>query len=117
MDDKIVNKAFEYVDAVAQKLGVAADYVYQLLVKQQIISAVPGLVIGLIFMIASYFLLKKSIPLLIDDDLDFFGFMSSVLGITVCAVTGVIIFFDNIGPLINPEYYAIKEIMSFVSGK
>lgn len=116
MDDKIVNKAFEYVDAVAQKLGVDADYVYPLLVKQQIVSGVTGLVIGLIFMIASYFLLKKSIPILIDDDLDFFGFVGSAVGIAA-AVIGVIIFFDNIGPLINPEYYAIKEIMSFVSGK
>lgn len=116
MDDKIASKVYEYIDAIARKLGVAAEHVYTLLVRQQIVDGVIGILLGIVLMLIAYFSIKRWIPELDKDDYEFLGQPLALLA-GACGIVGLVIIFHNIGPLINPEYYAIKEIMSFVSGK
>lgn len=115
MDEKLLGEATKYIDAVASKLGVAGEHVYGLLVKQAMIGGVMNLVVAVILLGVAYALVRltkwlfssgkafssDSTPLGIFSG--FFALITLFLGLD-CAYTGV-------GALINPEYYAIKEIL------
>lgn len=115
MNDKIVDKATQYIDAIASKLGVASEHVYGLLVKQAIVSGVLDLIFGVALIIATYVLVRMSIWLATsekayDNDLEPYGVFTGI-GALVALIFGIVCMYSGVGELINPEYYAIKEIM------
>lgn len=121
-----MDKAMEYIDKLAEKLGVAAEHVYGVLVKQQMVSGVIGIfgMIAAIIFLGIVFtkLLKKGIEH--NKVLDSFDtspytlvaiFFGAVLGITV--IVSFFVIPIGINQIINPEYYAIKEIIDTIGGK
>lgn len=121
MDEKVFNKVTEYIDAIAQGLGVAASHVYEVMVRQTVISGAVGSVVmvGLCVLVAvvSAIVVRK-----IDwSKKDRYGGMteaqeniiiiiSSVSFVTVIAA--VLILPGAIMRVLNPEYYVIKEILA-----
>lgn len=125
MNDKLVGKASEYIDAVATKLGVAAEHVYGLLVRQQITEGIVDIISGvaitavitaLIVFTANK--LKGKLKFNTADEIDmmamllFGGIGLMFFGGLLCA--GFLLTTDGIKHVINPEYYAIKEIIEAV---
>jgi hypothetical protein len=130
MNEKVFNKATEYIDAIAAKLGVAAEHVYGILVRQQYVEGITTILGSLIFVAVTFFISRKVTELTrnmreeakkksytdVSDDM-----------VVVACVLGWIVFFlslifaafaipDSIAQLVNPEYYAVKEIFDVISG-
>lgn len=121
MKDKALDKAFNYIDAVAEKLGVAAEHVYGIMVKQQFVEGITTitmiplmlLIFGFVFYKLITYTSKNWDDLYADDREVFFGIMNIVVGI-IFIITFIAFVVDvpgAIGRLVNPEYYAIKEIL------
>ena len=125
-------KAFEYIDALAANLGVAAEHVYGALLKQAMVSGVRSLVYIILCLAVVYMvilLLKKVYTDVKDGNnnsifLD--GWDISAAGIIASFVGGIALFIlfiaiiANISnastALLNPEYWALKEILDTIKG-
>lgn len=120
IENKVTERVFEYIDAIAQQLGVAAEYVFTVLVRQQMIE---GIVYGLFLLIANIAIGIVAIKIykytfcnwekLCKRDNEFW-----ILGCSATGLILLILIFYNVKFLLlytlktfNPEYYAIKEIL------
>ena len=126
MTEKITDKVFEYIDALAAKLGVAAEYVFEMLVRQKMIEGIAYsatlVIVSIILWFATYKLFRysyKNFAEFCDDDDPGILFGSLLF----LGVVSVLVFFvdaiflpGNIIKIFNPEYYAIKEILNAVTG-
>lgn len=105
------------VTALAEKMGVAADYVYPLVVRQQVItghtvvgSAIIMLALALCLSWLSVTSMKRFINSGGDPILQVFGLVFSA-GLCIAAM---IMIPNALLWINNPEYYAIKEILSLI---
>jgi hypothetical protein len=122
---EIYNDFKSVMNSLAESLSTTSEHVYSILVKQ---ATVQGLIlfvflilngILIIILLTSYrrFIFKKIKESgRYDED----GFYAAfyIPTIIFCIVFVAQIFFvpDMIGQLVNPEYYAIKEILETVKG-
>lgn len=122
MNEQFQAKVIEYLDVLAKNLGVAVDYVFAMLVRQQIVE---GVVYGSIWLIVLGACVAALVPYIkwawknADDDVDQLLF-SLLLGlfITVIPIVLSLIFLpESIMKVVNPEYYALKTILDAVGGK
>ena len=121
-----MDKAMEYIDKLAAKLGVAAEHVYGVLVKQAFATGVTDSIIGFVFLmiavIAGVIITKMTIKMYGERhcnwDYEWF-FVVLAVGFLVVPPGGFGIYAitEGIKALINPEYYAIKEILDTIGGK
>lgn len=124
-------KAFEYIDAIAANLGVAAEHVYGALLKQAMVSGLRSVVYILICLAVSYVIIKmlKTVysdikageeSLFVDD----FGIsLAGVFAVIFGGIAIIIMFFAIMSDisnattaLLNPEYWALKEILDTIKG-
>jgi hypothetical protein len=115
MNEKVFAKVTQYIDALAAKLDVAAEHVYGVLVRQQVADGVVGLSIFAFFLallITSIYLTGR----FIDKDTETAEILATVSAIIGLIVLAEVIFFvpTDIKQLINPEYYAIREILDAI---
>ncbi|QNH48715.1 MULTISPECIES: hypothetical protein [unclassified Bacillus (in: firmicutes)] len=114
-----MDKAMAYIDKLAAKLGVAAEHVYGVLVKQAVANGVANILagIGLIAIAITYVL----IVLHLRDRFDVSAWavvgIVAVLTVVTPVFAGFPILSEGIKAVINPEYYAIKEILDTIGGK
>jgi hypothetical protein len=114
----VANKLDSYIAILAEKLGVAAEYVYPLFVKQQAIEAwwFFGILGG--FALILSVCLYKSIKYGIREEWDggsfaptlIFGFLFAFCVILPFGVFGI----DYFTKIVNPEYAAIQAIIQSV---
>lgn len=117
-----MDKAMAYIDKLAAKLGVAADHVYGVLVKQAVVNggtdigaSVVLLLIAIAIPVVCTQIAKRRKGVIPDGLAIAFGwglFISVFLLILAC-ILGV----NGIKAVLNPEYYAIKEILDTIGGK
>ncbi|MFF2413499.1 hypothetical protein [Bacillus safensis] len=120
-----MDKAMAYIDKLAAKLGVAAEHVYGVLVKQAMANGITDVIIGLVvttILIAVFSAGKKAfVKSNISSGMDIldWSMFTAVVGIAVVVGFGFGLSFltDGIKAVINPEYYAIKEILDTIGGK
>ncbi|AOZ62183.1 hypothetical protein QCM8_265 [Bacillus phage QCM8] len=135
MSDKAVNwlmdradKLGGFIDELAKQLGVAATHVYEVLVKQQYVEGISlgvksGITILLILL--TWYLVNKLVFKkyeFIEDETGL-GFLVWILGVILAFVT-LMFAIDIVGDitlavkkLMNPEYYALQDLMDFVKGQ
>jgi hypothetical protein len=124
METEIQNKVFEYIEAVAQKLGVASEYVFDLLVTQQIIEGITTLSVLVLFslmsvasLVAGFKWMNRDGVTFNDDDFHpsfifiIAGFVVSIILLVAFAVE----LGESVMQIINPRYYAVKEILNVFS--
>ncbi|MEK4267913.1 hypothetical protein [Bacillus sp. FSL W8-0940] len=120
-----MDKAMEYIDKLAAKLGVAAEHVYGVLVKQAFANGVTNVIFGALVILATIILsiytakfVKKHHRNHGMDGVDLLILIAFCLTFIVLPTFGGITSVANgIMALINPEYYAIKEILDTIGGK
>src|SRR5699024_12561371 len=123
-------KAFEYIDAIAANLGVAAEHVYGALLKQAMVSGLRSVVYIILCLAVVYMvirLLKKVYTDVRDGNnnsifLD--GWDISSAGIIASFVGGIALFIlfiaiiANISnattALLNPQYWPLQEILDMI---
>ena len=124
-------KAFEYIDAIAANLGVAAEHVYGALLKQAMVSGLRSVVYIIICLAVSYAIIKvlKRVYSDVKEDeeglfVDSFGVtLGGVFALVFGGIALVIMFFvimsdisNATTALLNPEYWALKEILDTIKG-
>ncbi|AHN66480.1 membrane protein [Bacillus phage Bcp1] len=139
MSDKAVtwlmdraDKLGGFIDELAKQLGVAATHVYEVLVKQQMVDGISLLVkagvwlaiLILLWTLMNKLVFKKWSNFYNDDP---YGFDAQfALGVVTVLLAVVTIFFSfyivdwltlGIKKLLNPEYYALEDIMTFIKGQ
>ncbi|MGT4651532.1 hypothetical protein [Bacillus cereus] len=118
-----MDKAMAYIDKLAAKLGVAAEHVYGVLVKQAVANGVSEIGGGLMLIAVAVVVSVIMFRTIKNSDLDYWDVeWAAVLGLTcLFVVLPVIISYflmaSGIKATINPEYYAIKEILETVKGE
>lgn len=130
MNEKVIENVTEYIDVMAAKLGVAAEHVYEVLVRQQFIDGITYLVMFSLFLLLTIFLGFATVRFFKlgeeTDDRDkqeLFAFITVCFGIATLIllfIAGFCLLFNVPGAvkqLINPEYYAIKEILDTIGGR
>ena len=116
----VSEKVFEIIDALAAQLGVAKEFVWALLVRQQYVEAAQ-LAIGVICCVVA---LVYTIPICskgfnekyTTGDADA---AAAIIGLFVSVGASIYILCGSIacvGRLLNPEYYALKDILNMVTG-
>ena len=117
MDDRLMN----YVEKMSDNLGVTANHLFDVLVRQQISYAIMWIVVlsflVLLFSIGSYkffrYFYVNYEKIYYSNKSDTFTVIKWLL---ICIdlslfLTTVIAIPDAIGALINPEYYALKDLL------
>ena len=125
MSEKFQEKIIEYIDALSVKLGVAAEHVYEVLVRQKIVEGMVYSIVTLGVLIASIVAFKKSLQSFFkcyeqDEDKVFgLGIVSVVFGLVlaISLIVTIASLPDQILKIYNPEYYAIKTILDAIGGK
>jgi hypothetical protein len=109
----------QFLDQLAAKLTPAGSHVLELAVRTQIIYGVMFCTIGTVLVIIGTFGFYKTIRHLIEIWYDDNITDANAIATTVCAIAfpfvtvfGFAFFFGNLPNLLNPEWYAIKDILS-----
>lgn len=110
-------KVYEYIDAIASNLGVAAEHVYGALLKQAVVSGVlsGGVVMITLAAIVTYLIYLRRMHDMIERETD-----AGVSAIILIASAGVLILIlgaaahNTVTAFYNPEYWALKEILSSI---
>ena len=138
-----MDKAMELVEQLATKLGVAAEYLWAVLVKQQYVDGIADIIL-VVFGIAVMIVLIIGAPKLTakylneytqlrDDRLKNRGYSFSSIEEDHCKemyeiipylafTIGLCVFIftlcfvvSGVKQVINPEYYALKEVLDTIS--
>lgn len=101
----------DVIDHLAAKLSVPTAHLWEVLIRQQRIDVIQCVVflalfgVGVRVWFRAFWGKKRS-----DDQLLGMIFSGGFLGIL--SIIGIIWTFTAVGELLNPEYYALKEILS-----
>lgn len=122
----VSEQLIEVIQVVSEKLGVAAEALYPILIKQAYVEGVEVLIQGLLSLVIAFISLKgvrhiwKSYRKQrlsdkgIDDGEGFFMFIGVFLLSLICIfffVLGVEQVTDSIGAFLNPEWYALEMLL------
>lgn len=106
------------IEQLAAKLGVAAEHLWGVLVRQAVVDGVGGLIISVFAAIAIFCTIKFT-PSLVNKDselqeLTWQGGVACLLIIAgiVSIVVLPVSLIGGIKHVLNPEYYAFMDIMS-----
>lgn len=112
----------KYIDQLAQSLNVASEHVYEALIKQAMVSGIIALVWSALMLcvtIALILVIRRAWIRTQEDP-----YFDGVDAVIVTGVNGVIIFLVvcfglyaveyGLTALLNPEYWAIKEVLSVI---
>lgn len=111
---------------IAKGLGVAAEHVYEVLVRQQVVIGITGilwpiLAVIVLLVLSKLFVKYLAVPALKkqikSEDLAVIILFAAIflgIGWVVLLINGIISVVESVGHLINPEYYALKEILGFI---
>lgn len=112
MEDKIIN----VINVLSEKLGVATNYIYPLLIKQARIDAITGIfynLLSIIMLVVAFIMFKSLIKFENERNAE----TNSAIGATaiLLAIIGIIVLIFNfqstLNALFNPEWYAINNIL------
>ena len=130
-----MDKAMAYIDKLAAKLGVAAEHVYEVLVKQQHIFGIVNVAVGVVSFVIFAALVRLNYLIIAKgertyrrgEDESFYyklrdvgdgGLFIVIIVVTVATlITGMVTIPIGVMKMLSPEYYAIKEILDTIGGK
>lgn len=123
-------RAMEWVETTANALGIAAEHVYEILVRQMVIEGVVWTIMGVLSVVAAIILLRLFMKAFQEADAVEAKHDSAGQPIARCIIYGILGLVMGIAALIavfsmipeslmklgNPEYYAIKELFEAMAG-
>ncbi|WP_099301938.1 hypothetical protein [Bacillus sp. Marseille-P3800] len=125
MNEEVLDKVTDYIDAIAENLGVAAEHVYPLMVEQMVLEgwiAGGSLIIStVLFCLMFGFALKYTIKHW-DDLYHSDNEIWTVVGCLILGVIALILLIASfasvptyIMKIMNPEYYVFKDLISILN--
>lgn len=103
------------LDALAEKLGTTAVYLWAVLVKQAYLTGIGDGIVALMLFGVSWFSIKcfnKTLVKAAEEDDDWY-FASVLLGIVIAVLilSGINYGLDSFRELLNPGYYALHDVL------
>jgi hypothetical protein len=118
-ENKIIEQLQVAFAPVAEKIGEGASFGWEVIIRQQIISGVLDVVIGVLGIFLAYFIYKLVRFFLKKQEENCYGDWG--LGAWLIAIFGSIpvvimisCLFIGINKLLNPAYYAIKFLLEVI---
>lgn len=108
------------LDELGQRIGPAGEYVFQLAVRQAIAEGVIGLITGLVLIAGTIAISTKATRWVLRQEMGHYSdafdraFPIAILSVPTAFLLamGWLLAADSITALINPEYAAIRDILS-----
>lgn len=106
-------QVIDLLSTLSQQLGVASEYVFSVLVKKQVIQGVIDFVVTTAALFVLWKIYSFSSKKHEETDYDSYAVAHVLSGIALLIFTLMAIFIYSacIGQILNPEAYAIKEIL------
>ncbi len=114
---QLIDMAQTGVTKMAESMGIAVPELWRILIKQQYVEAVGNFILAFIGMVCFYALYKIARWVVKNPDTSDGLILAIMMGGMMLAVLGVMGLFglyEGIAHMINPEYYAIKDIVEFI---
>jgi hypothetical protein len=109
MSDQIANRVLDMLQALAAKLGTTVEHVYGVTVKQALINATTDMWIGGAILMLGLSLWAMALLSRSDDTrAGSFAVGCVVLFFGTCFLIG------GVKGRLNPEYYALKDLMAMM---
>lgn len=120
--ERVYTDMKEGLQALGETLKTGAEHVYEVLVRQQVVTSVSYLVAALIAIILVWIGVKNIKSVVYDkygnpESNNLPKFLVAVIFTIIGGITGIICMCsinEIITGFVNPEYGAMKEIMEFV---
>ena len=113
--NEAIDRLLEALEPVAEKLGQGAEFLWRTIVNQAIVDGITFTFVGVVLFVATFILATKVVPYLIDRDGGWYGMAiaASVVafGVGIAALSFTL---DGMRHLINPEFYAVRELLDAV---
>ncbi len=121
---QLVNLTEKGLTELAVQLGVSLPQLWEILIKQQYVEAAQAFFgFGICLFLINFVYKKREViekfrkgnP---DSYDNFERTMPLVLGLTFLSFVTIVTFFEatsGIGKIVNPDYYAIQDIVNFIS--
>jgi hypothetical protein len=108
----------QFLDELGKRLGPAGDHVYQLAIRQVVISNAVGLAVAVAIFAFTFFGVRFVWRRARDADSTDEGFLKviSSIGAIFGFLIGVIWAGTCLVSLLNPEYAALRDILSAIGG-
>jgi hypothetical protein len=122
-NENLKEEAFARLDAFAEKLGVAAEHLWEILVRQQYTDAAATLFSICIFTVlllgASIYLSKgkpweKASSTQAEGDLRSIAIGATIFCWAVLAFSSSFELADILRQVLNPEFYAYREVLEII---
>lgn len=115
--DKYSDKLSVAIESLAETLKQPAEYVYTIIVRQQIVLGYTYLAVIIFTLILSLILFKLNKTIFKEDAWDAVNAFNFFAVITALICAGFLIAFlaGGFQRILNPEYYAIDKIMSLIT--
>lgn len=114
--NETVEKVFEYIDVIAAKLGVASEHVYGALIQKSFTTGIVQVGVAFILIGVYIFMWKYLSKRLDRNNKDLIVSSLALGGIVIFIITMINLYIGTL-KIINPEYYAMKEIMTLIKGE
>lgn len=120
MTNEMQTKIVEVIDALALQLGVAKEFVWEVLKTQQYVCAIQLLIVTLMLGTTAaimYRIMRRGFANEFDSyDENFTAQIFGVIGTVLCTAFGTAALMSGIGRLVNPAYYALREVLRTFGG-
>ena len=109
--NELLEKLGTTLDRLQGFISENAPMVWQLYLKQQWIDAILLLIGGMLGFGVCFFLVRLMYKKWEDwnDKIIF-----PILGVLITFIIGMVFFFDGIRTILNPEYFALKSLLTLV---
>jgi len=122
VDSTLKEEIFTRLDVIAEKLGVAAEHLWEIFTQQAIITGTTTLCVFSVVCLIGIWLvrhatLKNHKPYFSTGDEPTGTFFVLIGGIVTLLVSGIGLlskFQESLGQILNPEYYAWLEIKRLI---
>jgi len=120
--NQIIEQIKPAMEKMAEQLGVGAEFLWQVFLKQQLVDGFMGLggiMLGVILISFVIWISKKFWKLSCDNEDELVIVIIMMLDMFCVLIAGGFIiagFVEAINHFINPEYQAIKDIFEFIKG-
>ena len=121
MNEQMTQEIMKRIDVLAVKLGVTGQYLWGVLVKQAEVEAIEDILSALLFGVLAgigLYIIKKMIKIWQSDEYDEVGIMLGSIACFIAVVVGLIGFvccmISSITPIMNPEFFALRQILNSV---
>lgn len=123
MKDQVITKVLEYIENIGSVVSKSTEYGFEMLVRNQLYEGVTGsvlvllgFIVTLVFIILAVKKYKQSNKKESDPELSFLVFSGFSVLFGFISFINLFRISEMVLKILNPEYYAIKEIIDVISG-